>query len=129
MNLIISIAQLRRRIGLSQNLATVDGGFSFDAEGLAHLVRGARAAWSALGVVNYGPSEYGPFEAERGSRRFRRGLYFVRDVAAGEVIGEAAVSSLRPAAELDPDAIGDVVGQRTKRAVRRGEPVARDHVA
>jgi N-acetylneuraminate synthase len=86
-------------------------------------VRDVRTAWSALGEVHYGPSE-----AERESLRFRRGLYFVRDLTAGEMIDETAVRSLRPAAELEPDAIGDVVGRRAARAVRRGEPVTRDHL-
>ncbi len=102
----------------------MDGAFSLDPEGLAHLVRDVRTAWSALGEVHYGPSE-----AERKSLRFRRGLFFVRDLAAGEVIDEVAVRLLRPAAELDTDAIRDVIGRRTKRAVRRGELVTRGHLA
>jgi N-acetylneuraminate synthase len=115
---------IEKHVTLDHDLATVDGEFSLDPEGLAHLVREVRTAWSALGEVHYGPSE-----VERSSLRFRRGLYFVRDMVAGEVIDEIAVKSLRPAADLGPDTIGDVVGRRTERAVRRGEPVTRDHLA
>jgi N-acetylneuraminate synthase len=66
---------------------------------------------------------------ERSSLRFRRGLYFVRDLKAGDVIDDGAVRSLRPAADLQPDAAGEVIGRRTGRAVKRGDPVTREHLA
>ena len=115
---------IEKHVTLDRELETVDGAFSLDPEGLAELVRGTRAAWSALGVAIYGPSD-----AERSSLRFRRGLYFVRDLSAGDVIDDAAVRSLRPAADLQPDAVGEVIGRRTARAVKRGDPVTREHLA
>ncbi len=115
---------IEKHVTLDHELDTVDGAFSLDPEGLARLVRDTHTAWSALGEVAYGPSD-----AEFGSLRFRRGLYFVRDLAAGQVIDNDAVSSLRPAADLEPDEIGEVIGRTTVRAVRRGDPVTRGHLA
>ena len=112
---------IEKHVTLDHDLATVDGEFSLDPQGLAQLVRDARAAWSALGEVDYGPSE-----AEVGSLRFRRGLYFVRDLVAGEVVDANSVRSLRPAAELGPDSFEQVVGRTARRDVRRGEPVTWD---
>jgi pseudaminic acid synthase len=111
---------IEKHVTLDHELETVDGAFSLDPEGLARLVRDTRTAWSALGEVTYGPSD-----AERSSLRFRRGLYFIRDLAEGDVIDDAAVRSLRPAADLEPDSIAEVVGRRASRAVRRGDPVTR----
>ena len=110
---------IEKHVTLDHELATVDGEFSLDPAGLAQLVRDTRTAWSALGEVAYGPSD-----AEIGSLRFRRGLYFVRDLAAGARIGPEDVRSLRPAADLSPDAISEVFGRSVKVAVRRGDPVA-----
>jgi pseudaminic acid synthase len=115
---------IEKHVTLDHELATVDGAFSLDPAGLAQLVRDTRTAWSALGEVSYGPSD-----AELSSLRFRRGLYFVRDLAEGDVIDDAAVRSLRPAADLQPDAIGEVIGRRMARAVKRGDPVTREHLA
>ena len=115
---------IEKHVTLDHELATVDGAFSLDPAGLEQLVRDTRTAWSALGEVSYGPSD-----AERASLRFRRGLYFVRDIAAGDVIDDGAVRSLRPAADLQPDAVGEVIGRRTARAVKRGDPVTRKHLA
>ena len=109
---------IEKHVTLDHDLATVDGEFSLDPEGLAQLVRDARAAWSALGEVAYGPSE-----AEVGSLRFRRGLYFVRDLSPGQTITADDVRSLRPAASLPPDASSAVIGRTVTVAVRRGDPV------
>jgi N-acetylneuraminate synthase len=119
----LGATMIEKHVTLDHELETVDGAFSLDPAELAQLVRDTRAAWSALGEVTYGPSD-----AERSSLRFRRGLYFVRDLAEGDVIDDAAVRSLRPAADLEPDSIAEVVGRRASRAVRRGDPVTREHV-
>jgi N-acetylneuraminate synthase len=110
---------IEKHVTLDHELETVDGAFSLDPDGLARLVRDTRTAWSALGEVTYGPSD-----AERGSLRFRRGLYFVRDLAVGEKVGAEDVWSLRPAAVLEPDDVGRVLGRTLAESVRRGDPVS-----
>ena len=112
---------IEKHVTLDHHLETVDGSFSLDPDELRRLVRGVRDAWAALGEVRYGPSP-----SEEGSLRFRRGLYYVRDLAVGERIGPDDVRSLRPAGLLGPDAVGAVIGRGLVRPVRRGEPVAPD---
>jgi N-acetylneuraminate synthase len=114
---------VEKHVTLDHDLETVDGAFSLDPAGLTRLVQDVRSAWSALGDARYGPTD-----AERESLRFRRGLYFVRDVDAGSVITADDVRSLRPAAILAPDAVGDVIGRELRQAVRRGDPVSRDQL-
>jgi pseudaminic acid synthase len=110
---------IEKHVTLDHKLQTVDGAFSLDPEGLARLVRETREAWSALGEVAYGPSE-----AEVASLRFRRGLYFVRDLDAGQVITSDDIRALRPAAELGPDEAHWFIGRTVATAVRRGDPVS-----
>ena len=112
---------IEKHVTLDHDLATVDGEFSLDPAGLARLVRDARTAWSALGEVTYGPSD-----EEVGSLRFRRGLYFVRDLAAGARIGPKDVRSLRPAAVFQPDQTEEMVGRSLVRDVKRGDEVTRE---
>ena len=114
---------IEKHVTLDHRLETVDGSFSLDPDELRRLVRGVRDAWAALGEVRYGPSA-----SEEGSLRFRRGLYYIRDLAAGEQIGLDDVRSLRPAALLGPDAAGEVIGRGLVRPVRRGEPVAPEDI-
>ncbi|HTG37979.1 pseudaminic acid synthase, partial [Sphingomonas sp.] len=58
-----------------------DDSFSLEPPEMAQLCTGARTAWAALGHVNYGRKS-----SEQGNAQFRRSLYFVRDLKAGETI-------------------------------------------
>ena len=80
-------------------------------------------AEAAVGHVRYGPS---PTEAP--SLEFRRSLWFVTDLAAGEVVPDEAVASLRPAGGLPPGERHQVVGRRLRRAVVRGTAATADAV-
>ncbi len=104
-------------------LARADGGpdaaFSLEPDELARLVADCRAAWEALGGVHYEE-----VEAEKASREHRRSLYVVSDVAAGEVLTETNVRSIRPGHGMAPKHLPEVLGRRATRDLKRGEPLA-----
>lgn len=96
-----------------------DSAFSLEPEELAALVRDVRAAHAALGRVSY---EREP--SERGMATFRRSLYAVADIAAGETLTEANVRSIRPGFGLAPKHFDAVVGRRARRPIARGTALA-----
>lgn len=100
---------------------TADSAFSLEPQEFGALVRSIREAEVALGSVRYGPSP-----AEAASLHFRRSLFFLRDLAEGELVDASAVGSRRPAVGLAPRHEQSVVGRRASRAVRRGDPVQWD---
>lgn len=102
---------------------TADSEFSALPDDLADLVRGCREAFLARGAGRLGPTT-----REQQSRVFRRSLYAVRDIAAGEAIDRDNVRSVRPGYGLLPKHLPDLVGRRAKRAIRRGEPINWDLV-
>lgn len=95
-----------------------DDSFSLEPSELAELCRGAKTAWEALGAVDYGRKS-----SEIGNVKFRRSLYFVQNLHAGEVISEDAVRSVRPGFGLPPKYLDSVVGQRVKQDVKANTPV------
>jgi pseudaminic acid synthase len=105
-------------------LARADGGvdsaFSLEPSELATLVSETRQAWEAKGRVAYGPQS----DSEKASVQFRRSLYFVRDLAAGDIIDKTAVRAIRPGHGLSPGEIDRVIGARVVRNVARGTPVS-----
>jgi N-acetylneuraminate synthase len=109
-------------------LARADGGpdsaFSLEPHELAALVKGARTAHAALGRADYGRAE-----SEKGNMAFRRSLYAVADIAAGEPFTEANVRSIRPGYGLAPKELPSLIGRRAARAIARGTPLAWDLVA
>lgn len=98
-----------------------DDSFSLEPPELAALCQGARTAWEALGRVDYGRKS-----SEQGNAQFRRSLYYVRDLDAGEIIGADAVRSVRPGFGLAPKHLGSVLGCRAARKILRNTPVTPD---
>jgi sialic acid synthase SpsE len=85
----------------------------------ARLVADIRAAEQALGVVNYGASAN-----EQASRVFRRSLFAVADIAAGEILTIENVRSIRPAHGIPPKHLPEILGRRAKIAITRATPLA-----
>ncbi|WP_245651254.1 pseudaminic acid synthase [Paramagnetospirillum marisnigri] len=108
-------------------LARADGGpdaaFSLEPSELAELVSGARTAWAALGRVSY---DLKP--SESGNLQFRRSLYVVADMAAGEAFTAANLRSIRPGFGLAPKYLPEIIGRRASRALGRGTPLGWDMI-
>jgi pseudaminic acid synthase len=100
-----------------------DSGFSMEPQEFADMVAAVRVAERALGEVRYGP---GPHELE--SVRFRRSLWVVADVAAGEALSPDKVRSLRPAGGLACKHLPEVLGRRARASIARGTPLAWEHL-
>lgn len=98
-----------------------DDSFSLEPSELAGLCSGARTCFAALGKVDYGRKS-----SEIGSVKFRRSLYFVRPLAAGAVITQADVRSVRPGFGLAPKFLPEVIGRRVAVDVGYGDPVTLD---
>lgn len=103
-------------------LRRADGGldseFSLEPHELRALTTECRQAWAALGHVSYELEE-----GEKGNTQFRRSLYVVADLAAGEELTAANVRSIRPGFGLPPKVLKDVIGRKARRAVKRGTPL------
>ena len=95
-----------------------DDSFSLEPEEFAALCRDARTAWESVGIINYGRKS-----SEVGNVKFRRSLYFVKDLKAGEVITEDAFRSVRPGYGLPPKETQNLLGRKVKIDCFRGTPV------
>ncbi len=102
----------------------VDSAFSLEPDELKMLVVESGNAWEARGAVRYGISA-----AEQGSAQFRRSLYVVSDLKAGDVLTADNIRAIRPALGLPPKYSDQVLGRRTKAAVARGTPLSWDLLA
>jgi N-acetylneuraminate synthase len=112
---------IEKHFTLSRAEGGVDSAFSLEPAELRALVEeGARAA-QALGDVRYGPSE-----AEQKSLQFRRSLYVVRDLRAGEALTAENLQAIRPGLGLPPKYLERLLGMRAKREVKRGTPASWD---
>ncbi|WP_255695519.1 SAF domain-containing protein [Thiomicrorhabdus immobilis] len=60
-----------------------------------------------------------------GNVQFRRSLYFVQDIDAGEIITAEHVKSIRPGFGIEPKYLDLLIGRRVKQSVRKGQAVTK----
>ena len=102
----------------------VDSTFSMEPEEMRQLVIESERAWQALGKINYGPTE-----KEKASLVFRRSLYIVEDIKAGEVLTEKNLRSIRPGYGLPPKYLDIVMGKKVNSAVKKGTALQWAHLS
>jgi len=98
-----------------------DSAFSNRAGGVQAMVDAIRIAERALGM-----SATTPAAMEKSSRSFRRSLFLVEDVKAGELLTENNVRSIRPGYGLPTKHTTEVMGRCAVRDLKRGTPLAWD---
>lgn len=100
-----------------------DDSFSLEPQELAALCQGAKTAWRALGEIDYGRKS-----SEQSSTKFRRSLYYVKDIPEGQVVTPDAVRSVRPGFGLPPKMLDSIVGKKLRRSVAANTPVRQEDV-
>jgi len=108
---------------LSRKNKTPDSFFSMEPSELKELVNSIRTAELSIGKVHYGLTD-----EEKKSMIFRRSLFVVKDVKAGEKITPENVKSIRPSHGLHTRYITQITGQLFKRDVTRGTPLVWDMI-
>jgi N-acetylneuraminate synthase len=101
----------------------VDSSFSMEPAEMAQLVVETERAWQALGQVSYGATA-----AEAKSLMFRRSLYVVKDMQAGEKLTADNVRAIRPGLGLPTKYLEQVLGKTLKIAVTKGTALRWDQL-
>jgi pseudaminic acid synthase len=109
---------IEKHFTLDRNAGGPDDCFSLEPAEMASLCRQTKTAWGALGKVNYGRKS-----SEEGSVKFRRSLYFVKNLKKGDVITRDAVRSVRPGYGLAPKHLLSLVGKRVNNDCNANTPV------
>lgn len=100
-----------------------DSTFSIEPHELKDLCLEAKRVWETLGRVNYDLKS-----SEKDNLKFRRSLYFVKELKPGDIITEKCLRSIRPGYGLPPKMLDQVIGKKVKRSVAYGEPVSWDAI-
>jgi N-acetylneuraminate synthase len=117
----LGASMVEKHITLDREEGGVDSSFSLEPQELASLVSETLRGWEALGAVSFGPTE-----GEKGSLQYRRSLYVVEDVKAGEAFTAKNVRAIRPGLGLPPKWIDLVIGRKASRDVSQGTALSWD---
>lgn len=112
---------VEKHFTLSRADGGVDSAFSMEPAEMAQLVKETELAWQALGEVSYGPTE-----AEKKSLQYRRSLYVVQDMKAGERLTSENLRAIRPGLGLATKYMEVVLGKAVNQSVKRGTALTWD---
>jgi len=115
---------VEKHFTLQRSDGGVDSAFSMEPQEMAQLVVETERAWQAMGKVQHGPTE-----KEKASLVFRRSLYVVADIKAGEKFTPTNLRAIRPGNGIAPKFYDEVIGKTAKRDIARGTPLAHDLIA
>jgi N-acetylneuraminate synthase len=106
---------IEKHVTLNRNGGGPDDSFSLESKELKELCIGVRIAWESLGKVDYGRKS-----SEQGNVKFRRSLYAVKDIKAGEVITSEHIKSIRPGYGVHPKYYNDILGKVSNTDIKKG---------
>lgn len=120
----LGACMIEKHFTLSHQEESADAVFSLEPQEFAAMASGARAAFAALGSGRDRTAA-----VEEGSKVFRRSIYVVRDISAGEPFTDQNVRIIRPGFGLAPKHLPDVLGRTAAKAIKRGTALTWDVVA
>ena len=115
---------IEKHVTLSRDDGGVDSTFSMEPDELASLVRETATAATAVGAISYGATEN-----EIASRVFRRSLYVVKPLEAGDILDRDNLRAIRPGLGLPVKHLKDLLGKRVNRRIARGTALQWDFIA
>ena len=103
---------------LDRKLGGPDSFFSLEPHEFSLMVQQVRLVEKALGTPCFGPTP-----SEKSSFAFRRSLFVVKDIKAGEVITSEHVRSIRPSHGISPTRLDSIIGRMASRDLSSGTPL------
>ena len=115
---------VEKHFTLNRNDGGVDAAFSMEPQEMQQLVIETQRAWQGLGKISYGVTE-----AEKKSIAFRRSIYVVQDIEAGELFTSENLRVIRPGLGLPPKYYEILLGKQAKVKLKRGTPLTWSAIA
>lgn len=109
---------IEKHFTLDKSISSPDSQFSIEPEDFSNLKKECMASWSSIGTGDFVPQT-----SELDNLRFRRSLYFVKNLKAGHVISETDIRRIRPGFGLPPKYYYYVLGKTLLHDVQIGEPL------
>lgn len=112
---------IEKHVTMDRDGGGADDSFSLEPKELAQLCKDCKTAWQSLGKVNYEQTA-----TEKVNTKFRRSLYVVEDIMAGERFSPDNIRSIRPGFGLAPKYYDNILTHKAKQNISRGTPLSWD---
>ena len=112
---------IEKHFCISRDIENPDSAFSMEPAEFKEMVDAIRTVEKAKGTVNYGPTK-----EEEGNLAFRRSIFVVEDIKAGEYLTDKNIRVIRPSAGMEPKYYETILGKRAKCDLFKGMPLTKD---
>lgn len=114
---------IEKHFCISRDIENPDASFSMEKEEFASMVKDIRETEKAIGKVSYKVSRQ-----EEGNRVFRKSIFVVKDIMAGEKFTEQNIRVIRPGWGLSPKFYEQIIGKKAATDLNRGQPLVKEAV-
>ncbi len=119
----LGVSIIEKHFTLNRKAGGPDDSFSLQPSELKELCESSMTAWKALGKVDYTRKS-----SEISNIKFRRSLYFIKNIKRGEQISQDHIKSIRPGFGIAPKYLDQVIGKIAKTDIKIGLPVTKDYI-
>jgi len=119
----LGASAIEKHFKLDDSIEGADSSFSLNANQFNFLVKECNEAWSALGKKSFSRAN-----SEKENVKFRRSIYFVKDLEKGQRISDKDIKKIRPGYGLSPKYFDNLIGKKVTQDVIRGEAVTWEKV-
>lgn len=109
---------IEKHFCISREIKNPDSSFSMEPDEFKKMVDDIRSVEKAMGIVNYGPTE-----EEKENIVFRRSVFAVKDIKAGDVFTEDNIRVIRPGYGVMPKYYNDILGKKASCNIACGMPM------
>ena len=114
---------IEKHFCISREIENPDASFSMTPDEFKSMVDDIRCVEKSLGKPFYGVSKQ-----EESSVVFRRSIFVVEDIKAGEKFTKENVRIIRPGYGIKPKYINDILSMKSNKNLERGTPFSFDNV-
>jgi len=115
---------IEKHVTLSRQDNGPDSEFSLEPDELERLCRETKNVWASLGIAGY---ERKP--SEESNLKFRRSIYVVEDIKAGENITSKNIRRIRPGFGIPPKYYNEVLDKKAECDLKRGTGLQWKHIS
>jgi len=119
----LGACMVEKHFTISRQDQGLDSTFSVEPEEFKLLAEAVSGSWLSLGQDGFDRPE-----VELSSKKFRRSIYFVKDLPAGTVIGKDDIRRIRPGYGLAPKHWAELEGRELAVDVRKGTATSWEHL-
>ena len=110
---------IEKHFCIDRSIENPDSSFSMEPDEFRQMVNDIRQAETAIGKVHYGITSQ-----EESNVVFKRSIFCVKDIKAGETFTEDNIRVIRPGYGLEPKYYERMLGMKATGDIERGTPIS-----